>query len=201
VIRYSRIPSQAGRRGKKPSRAVIPDGSAANSEDGTKGAGYLDLNHALQKAYRLLSLRPHSEKELKKKLREKNFPAAVVQEALEKLRNMQYLSDASFAGQWARNLAVSKFCGNRKIIASLREKGLAADLITEAMEKVRQEFSEETALAVLIKKKTAGKKSAEIDLKEKKKIFQSLLGRGFPAGLILNKLGERAEEDTDDAEG
>ena len=201
MISYSRMPSRAGRRGKKLSpTAVLPEGSAAKSEGGTEEADYLDLNRALQKAYRLLSLRPHSEKELEKKLREKWFPAAVVQEALEKLRNMQYLSDASFAGQWAHNLAVSKLWGNRKITASLREKGVDADLIADAMEKVRQELSEETALAVLIKKKTAGKKSAVIDMKEKKKIFQSLLGRGFPAGLILNKLGERAEEEIDDAE-
>ena len=82
----------------------------------------LDLAAAKQKAYRLLSLRPHSEKELEKKLREKGFPAAVIKEALEKLHDLKYLNDASFAIQWARNLAVNKLWGNRKIIASLAGK-------------------------------------------------------------------------------
>jgi regulatory protein len=202
VIRYSRMRSPDRCDGTYKSKAPVSPGTpAAGSDGGAKGADYLDLNHTLQRAYRLLSLRPHSEKELEKKLLEKGFPAAVVKEALEKLRDMQYLNDTSFAGQLTHNLAVNKLWGNRKIIANLREKGLTADLIASAIEEVRQEFSEENALAILIRKKIAGEKSAAVDIKEKKRIFQSLLGRGFPAGLILNKLGERAEEGINDAEG
>ena len=154
-----------------------------------------DVATAKQKAYRLLSLRPHSEKELEKKLREKGFSAAVVKEALEKLRELKYLNDASFAGQWARNLAVNKLWGNKKIVLNLREKGVAAELINRAIDEVRREISEEEAVAVLIRKKAAKKKSNVFDIKEKQRIFQNLMGRGFPPGLILNKLGEAAEEE------
>jgi len=155
----------------------------------------LDLAAAKQKAYRLLSLRSHSEKELEKKLREKGFPAVVIKETLEILHDLKYLNDASFAGQLARNLAVNKLWGNRKIIASLLEKGIAAQLIDDAIAAARLEISEEEAITVLVKKKTAKKKSAAFDVKEKHKIFQSLMGRGFPPGLILNKLGKAAEEE------
>ena len=154
----------------------------------------LDLAAALQKAYRLLSLRPHSEKELEKKLREKGFPAVVIKEALEKLHDLKYLNDASFAVQWARNLAVNKLWGNRKIIASLQEKGVWAQSINDAVAAARLEISEEEAIAVLVKKRAAKKKSAAFDIKEKQRIFQSLMGRGFPPGLILNKIGKAAEE-------
>jgi regulatory protein len=160
-----------------------------------------DIATAKQKAYRLLSLRPHSEKELEKKLRGKGFSVAVVKEALEKLHELKYLNDASFADQWARNLAVNKLWGNRKIIASLREKGVAAKLINAAIEEARREISEEEALRVLIRKKMAREKLDTIAIKEKKKIFQSLLGRGFPAGLILNKLGKSVEEQFNDEYG
>jgi regulatory protein len=156
-----------------------------------------DLAAALQKAYRLLSLRPHSEKELEKKLREKGFPAVVIKETLEKLHDLKYLNDASFAKSLARNLAVNKLWGNKKIAASLREKGLAAELINSSLEKAREEVSEEEAIEVLIKKKTAKKKSSAFDVKEKQRIFQSLMGRGFPPGLILNKLGRIKKEDID----
>ena len=155
----------------------------------------LDLAAAKQKAYRLLALRPHSEKELEKKLREKGFPAVVIKETLEKLYDLKYLNDASFAGQWARNLAVNKLWGNRKIIASLQEKGIAAQLIDDAIATVRLEIAEEEAIAVLVKKKAAKKKPAAFNVKEKHKIFQNLMGRGFPPGLILNKLGKAAEEE------
>ena len=157
----------------------------------------LDLAAAKQKAYRLLSMRPHSEKELEKKLREKGFPAVVIKEALEKLRDLKYLNDASFSVQWARNLAVNKLWGNRKIIASLQEKGVATQLINDAIAAARQEISEEEAIAVLVRKKSAKKKSAAFDIKEKQRIFQSLMLRGFPPGLILNKLGKAAEEEID----
>lgn len=157
----------------------------------------LDLEAAKQKAYRLLSLRPHSEKELEKKLREKGFPAVVIKETLEKLHDLKYLNDASFAVSWARNLAVNKLWGNKKIAASLREKGLTADLIDSSIEQARQELPEEEAIEILIRKKAAKKKLSASDVKEKRKIFQTLMGRGFPPGLILNKLGRIKKEDID----
>ncbi len=157
----------------------------------------LDLAAAKQKAYRLLSMRPHSEKELERKLREKGFPAAVVKEALEKLLDLKYLNDASFAMQWARNLATNKLWGNRKIIASLQEKGVPARLINDAVASARQDMTEENAIAILIKKRTARKSTGLMNVKEKQRIFQSLMGRGFPPGLILHQLGKSAEEDTD----
>ena len=143
----------------------------------------LDLAAAKQKAYRLLSLRPHSEKELEKKLREKGFPAVVIKEALEKLHDLKYLNDASFANQWARNLAVNKLWGNRKIIASLQEKGVAAQLIDDAIAAARQEISEEEAIAVLIKKRAAKKKSAAFGYQRKTENISKPDGTRFPAGL------------------
>ena len=155
----------------------------------------LDLEAAKQKAYRLLSIRPHTEKELEKKLREKGFPAVVIKEALEKLHDLKYLNDASFAVQWARNLAINKLWGDRKIFVNLREKGVEVELISAAVEEARREISEEEAIAFLIKKKASRKKLDILDLKEKKRIFQGLMGRGFPPGLILKKLGKIAQEE------
>ena len=157
----------------------------------------LDLAAAKQKAFLLLSLRPHSEKELEKKLREKGFPAVVIKEALEKLHDLKYLNDASFANGWARNLAVNKLWGNRKIMASLREKGVAPQFIDDAIIAARLEIAEEEAISVLVRKKAAKKKPVTFDIKEKQRIFQGLMGRGFPPGLILNKLGKAGEEETD----
>jgi len=157
----------------------------------------LDLAAAKQKAFLLLSLRPHSEKELEKKLREKGFPAVVIKEALEKLHDLKYLNDASFANGWARNLAVNKLWGNRKIITSLREKGVAAQFIDDAIAAARLEISEEEAITALVRKKAAKKNPVAFDIKEKQRIFQNLMGRGFPPGLILNKLGKAGEEEID----
>ena len=106
----------------------------------------LDLAAAKQQAYRLLSMRPHSEKELEKKLREKGFPAAVVKEALEKLHDLKYLDDASFAVQWARNLAINKLWGDKKIFVNLREKGVEAELILQPWRKHAGKFRKKRQL-------------------------------------------------------
>jgi len=158
----------------------------------------LDLAAAKQKAYHLLTMRPHSEKELEKKLRDKGFSGAIVKEALEKLHDLKYLNDASFAIQWARNLAINKLWGNRKISAGLQEKGVAMRLIEDAIASVRQELSEEDAIAILIRKKAAQKRAEALDRKEKQRIFTSLMGRGFPPGLILNQLGKSVEDELND---
>jgi regulatory protein len=160
-----------------------------------------DAAAARQKAYRLLSLRPHSEKELRKKLREKGFSPAIISETLDALRKLNYLDDESFARRWATSLAANKLWGNKKIIFSLREKGIDAALIERALQDARQDIPEDAAIESIIRKKTAGKKADFMDNKEKRRIFQSLLGRGFPAGLILRKLGDVEQGDFDDDEG
>jgi regulatory protein len=173
---------------------ALRDGPAADGTDeSAQAADYLDLHHACQKAYRLLALRPRSVREIEKKLREKGFPAAIIKEALEKLHDLKYLDDVSFASQWTRHLAVNNLWGNRKIIADLQLKGVAARLIDDAIDAARSEMPEEEAIVRLIKKKMAGKISGMKDIKEKKRIFQSLLGRGFPAGLILSRLKRISE--------
>jgi regulatory protein len=156
-----------------------------------------DLAAAKQRAYRLLSMRPHSQKEIEAKLRDKGFPAPIIKEALEKLRDLKYLNDASFALQRARHLAVNKLWGNRRITADLREKGIPDRLIDDAVLSARHELSEEEAAAILIRKKSARGKTIVTDAREKQRIFQSLMGRGFPPGVILNKLGKAAEEEFD----
>ncbi len=178
-----------------PPHKNCPGGNNKNAAHPVKPVDHLDLAHALQKAYRLLSLRAHGVHEIERKLGGRGFPSSVIKEALEKLHELKYLDDGSFAFQWARNLAVNRLYGNRKIIANLKEKGLAAHLIGEALEEIRQEIPEEEAISLLIKKKITGKKIDLQDIKEKKRIFQNLLARGFPAGLILNKLGKISEDD------
>jgi regulatory protein len=184
-----------------PRRKKFAGKAMRNSRDIAAASGYFTVNSAKQKAYRYLSLRAHSAREIEKKLKQKGFPDAVIKEALEKLFELKYLDDALFATQWARNLAVNKLSGNKKIIASLKEKGIAADLIAGAIDAVRSEMPEEEAVALLIKKKRGQIKSGLTDIKEKKRIFQSLMGRGFPAGLILQKIGKNAEDDLDGDEG
>ncbi|MEN6321279.1 MAG: RecX family transcriptional regulator [Syntrophaceae bacterium] len=160
-----------------------------------------DLLHekAKQRAFRLLAMRPLSEKELRSKLKERGFDESVVETVTARLRELQYLNDESFARQWAHNLAVNRLFGNKRIEASLREKGVTRALTEQVITEVRQEMSEREAIRALIGKKKE-KTSIIMDEKEKRRFARRLMGKGFPLDLIFDMLITSKEEYIDEGE-
>jgi len=150
---------------------------------------------AEKKAFRLLTLRAHSEKELAAKLDERGFAEDVVAGVLEKCRELGYLNDEKFARQRARELAVNRLLGDRRIVFDLREKGIPEALSRQAIEEVRAEIGEEKAVEALLRKRGRAKALEAMDEKEKARLMRSLLGKGFPTGLIFRKLQKAEEEE------
>ncbi len=162
-------------------------------------AGDRPFEKAQQKALRLLSLRSRSKKEMESRLRDKGFGESVVGKVIEKLSGLRYIDDDAFAQEWARDLAVNRLYGDRRIERSLGEKGIPREIIRRAIAEVRKEFPEEEALAVLLKKKLKNRPVAELDRKEKNRLARSLIGKGLPAGKIFEVLRNK-EEEIDDGE-
>jgi regulatory protein len=152
------------------------------------------LEKAVKKAYRLLALRAHSEKELREKLLKGGFRAPVVAAVIEKCQEMGYLNDRQFARQRARELAVNRLAGNRRIALDLIERGISEELCRQAISEVREELSEEDAVERLIVKRVRGTDVAGMEGREKMRMARSLMGKGFPAGLIIRKLKGKGEE-------
>jgi regulatory protein len=150
------------------------------------------LERVLQKAYRLLSLRARSEKELRQKLALKGFEKVTVDAVVARLYEQGYLGDETFARQWARHLAVDKLLGDRKIAASLAEKGIERNEAHNAIRVARREISEAEALRKLLEKKRRPEGPA-MDERLKRRLFRSLFAKGFPTGLIYEVM--RSEED------
>lgn len=155
---------------------------------------------AKQKAFRLLAVRARSEKELRVKLKEKGFDEAIVGEVAERLRELKFLDDESFAVQWARNLGVDKLFGNRKIALSLREKGIPPPLIEKAIDEVRREVSESDAIMTWIRKRRTAHDIMEMGVREKRRLAGSLMGKGFPPDLIFYLLNQSKEEFVNEGE-
>jgi len=152
------------------------------------------LEKAEKKAYRLLALRAHSEKELQKKLRKGGISAQIVAAVVEKCRGFGYLNDGQFARQRARELAVNRLAGNRRIALDLIERGISEELCRQAISEARAEISEENAVERLLKKNAKGAALTGMDEREKMRMARSLMGKGFPAGLIIRKLKGMGEE-------
>lgn len=149
---------------------------------------------AEKKAYRLLALRAHSEKELRDKLRKGGFAESIVAGVIEKCQGFGYLNDGNFARARARELAVNRLAGNRRIALDLIERGISEELCRQAISDVRSEISEEDAAERLLRKKAKGIALAGMGGREKMRLARSLMGKGFPAGLIIRKLKGTGEE-------
>ncbi|PIV00479.1 MAG: hypothetical protein COS57_15795 [Syntrophobacterales bacterium CG03_land_8_20_14_0_80_58_14] len=160
-----------------------------------------EYGRAEGKAFRLLTLRAHSEKELCAKLRAGGFPAPVVERVVRRCRELGYLNDEAFARQRARALAVSRLAGDRRIAFDLRERGIDAGLSARVIAEVRGELDEEEAVKRLLRKKIRGRPVAALTEREKAGLARSLMGKGFPTGLILKILKKTEEEGFHDDDG
>ncbi len=155
---------------------------------------------ARQMAFRLLSLRGRSTKEIRSKLREQKFEEPVINRVINRLLKDRYLDDAAFARDWARSLAENRLYGNRRIEMSLIEKGIAGGLIKETIAGVRKERPEREALEAVIRKKLKDRKLGDLDRRERQRLARSLMGRGFPAGLVFEMFRITEEGSFDERE-
>ena len=153
-----------------------------------------EYGRAEGKAFRLLTLRAHSEKELRAKLHAGGFTDAVVERVMGRCRELGYLNDELFARQRARMLAVSRLAGDRRIAFDLRERGIDSMHAAQVIAEVRGEFGEEEAATRLLRKKIRGRPVASLTEREKAGLARSLMGKGSPTGLILKILKKTEEE-------
>ena len=155
---------------------------------------------ASQYAYRLLAARPVSEKEFQSKLRGKGFGSTEVEAVAARFKELGYLNDESLARQMARALAVNKLWGDYRIERALKEKGIPEDFIGAAIALAREEITERAAVIKLLGKKGRGGKIDLENNKEKRRYIQSLMGKGFPSGLIFEALSMSGEEEVHEGE-
>lgn len=100
------------------------------------------LKRAKNTAYRYLTIRPRSRKELADKLRDKEFSDQIVDAVLEQVTRLGYLDDGKFAAQWAASRVRSRGFGRRRLEQELRIKGISKDIIKETLITLLEETPE-----------------------------------------------------------
>jgi regulatory protein len=160
-----------------------------------------ELIRAKEKAFRLLGIRAHSEGELRAKLRAGDFSPAVVENVIQRCRELGYIDDGNFARQRARLLAASRLVGNRKISFDLQQKGVTGDLRTMAIAGVDEELDEAERIRRCLQKRGPGKTAGTPDEKEKARLIRNLMGKGFSFELIKRIINEKEEEGIHDDDG
>jgi regulatory protein len=94
---------------------------------------------ALEAAAAMLARRPRSERDVRRRLAERKFEAALVEETVARLRELKLLDDAEFARTWTESRDRSSPRGRRLIVQELRAAGVAAPTAVEAASAVSDE--------------------------------------------------------------
>jgi regulatory protein len=145
------------------------------------------FKQAQQQAYRLLSYRSRTARELQDRLRQKGFEPGVVDEVLRRLEDDGYLNDRRFAEDWARYRLQSKPMGRRRLALELHRRGLDRALIEEVVRDIYIEF-DETSLAQQAAKKRLGRMNIPRSPQERQRLVRYLEGQGFDVAVIRSAL-------------
>jgi regulatory protein len=136
-----------------------------------------------QSALRFLKIRPRSIVELRSKLELKSFDAEDIEHTLTWLQQIQLLDDRAFTKSWIQYRLARPF-GFRRIIEELKQKGVAADILQEEIDLVKEDTDElKTALEIAARR---WQKFERVEpLKRKKRIFDFLIRRGFSPDTVM----------------
>jgi len=122
----------AAERGLRPGRSLTPaELSALAQEEARRGA--------LESALRLLSYRARSERELRDRLRRKDFDRAAIVETMARLKELGYLDDAAFARGWAQTRQALRPRSRRLLASELRQRGVTQEQAEQATADISDE--------------------------------------------------------------
>lgn len=137
------------------------------------------LKKAKTVALRFLAFRPRSRKEVSEKLAGQGFIPSVIENVVTSLKDYGYLNDEKFAEDLAVHLLENKKFGFARIGMTLKERGLAQELVQAALSQLQQSYSEEKTALEIMKRRFSHFNVAKTSPKEKNRLVQFLRRRGF----------------------
>lgn len=140
---------------------------------------------ARQKALAVLKRADKSESELRRKLRQSEYPEEIIERTIEYVYSYHYLDDERYAGNYIRYKSSAK--SQRQIVNELRNRGVKKEDILSAMEDNPTDDSE--AIRYAVQKKT--KDVDTLSYEQKQKIAAYLYRKGFKEEDIRRELKMR----------
>lgn len=128
----------------------------------------------LDAAYRHLAYRPRSEFEIRVWLERKGFGRPAIEGTISTLKKKRLLDDAAFARFWTESRESSSPRSRAALRSELRQKGIDADLVAQAVDRV----DDEAAAYRAGHKKAARLSSCDQDV-FRRKLSAVLMRRGF----------------------
>ncbi len=142
----------------------------------------------MARALKILAARPRSEEQLRERLLDKPWAdPETVERCIERLKELGYVNDQSFASNYASHRVAMKPVGRSRIARELATKKVPRQMIDTALETVFEEVSEEELIDRAIAKRirTHGQPA---DRAGEKRMFDHLARQGFEYDLIIRRL-------------
>lgn len=186
-------------------RLAIRVGSVLDERAGRLLADAAGELATYDRAIGLLAVQGRSARELGRRLRQRGEPEAHVARALERLADAGLLDDATYARQVARSRVSGRGDSRRKVAQVLGQKGVARDVVDEAVAEVfADESVDEEALAEAAARKKLRGLTGEDAPTRRRRLYGYLARRGHDADVIrrvmARVLGAGATDEAVDAE-
>lgn len=153
-------------------RLSITEGMEVDRDALEKSISTEELPLAKERALKLLGYRERSAAEVRSKLKDSGYPAAVAGAVVERFREVELIDDSRFASTWARSRLAAGY-GARRISRELAHKGVAPEIVAAALEPAEDDLDEvELALRSL-------RGRAPRDRADSQRLIRRLLSRGF----------------------
>jgi regulatory protein len=135
--------------------------------------------------------REYTAAELRERLRDRGYSEATTEDCLQRLTADGTLDDRRVAANHIRTARDIKSRGRLRIQRELIARGIAPVLAHELLADVPKEDDQAQIARVLARKRLPER----LSLAERRRIFQHLLRRGFPADAISKALRQRGPEE------
>lgn len=171
----------------------LVSGDEINEEELTAFEEAAGSRRAFNSAMNSLDYRDHSEKEIRAKLLRKH-DADYVDEAVEKLIELDLVNDERYAENYARELFERKKFGKMRIKSELRAKGISADIANAAVEELFEEEEPDNVQRIvdIIGKRYYNRMNDEVG---RKKVFSALQRMGYSFSDIREAMSEFSDDE------
>ena len=171
----------------------LVSGDEINEEELTAFEEAAGTRRAFNSALNSLDYRDHSEKEIRAKLLRKH-DADYVDEAVEKLIELDLVNDERYAENYARELFERKKFGKMRIKSELRAKGISADIANAAVEELFEEEEPDNVQRIvdIIGKRYYNRMNDEVG---RKKVFSALQRMGYSFSDIREAMSEFSDDE------
>ncbi|MEU9046377.1 recombination regulator RecX [Kitasatospora sp. NPDC048343] len=142
---------------------------------------------------RLLTGAAKTRKQLADALRKREIPDEVADEVLTRLEEVGLIDDAAFAAAWVESRHAVRGLSRRALAQELRTKGVAADLVEQAVAQLDHDDEAEAA-RVLVERKLRSTRGLDRQVRTRR-LVGMLARRGYSEGLAFRVVRAALDEE------